>query len=138
MIGPGEADLGHEARHPFLHVRRRHRGRAPAGKRLFHGGALGQREAHQQDAGVRELAAAAAGNRCPDAPRELTRRPRVADPHGMEISGSSPALIMMSKQLDAVRTTLAASQATAITPQDHAEVILDLSTAAQQLLLTSR
>jgi hypothetical protein len=56
----------------------------------------------------------------------------------MEISGSSPALIMMSKQLDNVRTTLAASQATAITAQDHQDVILQLSSAAQQLLLTSR
>jgi len=56
----------------------------------------------------------------------------------MEISGSSPALIMMSKQLDAVRTTLAASQAAAATPQDHQNVILELSSAAQQLLLTSR
>ena len=56
----------------------------------------------------------------------------------MEISGSSPALIMLSKQLDAVRTTLAASQATAATPQNHSDVILELSAAAQQLLLTSR
>ena len=56
----------------------------------------------------------------------------------MEISGSSPALIMMSKQLDAVRTTLAQSQATAASPESHADVILQLSSAAQQLLLTSR
>jgi len=56
----------------------------------------------------------------------------------MEISGSSPALAMMSKQLDAVRTTLAQSQAMAATPENHAQVILELSSAAQQLLLTSR
>ena len=56
----------------------------------------------------------------------------------MEISGSSPAMLMMAKQLEAVRTTLAASQASASTPENHAEVILDLSSAAQQLLLTSR
>jgi len=56
----------------------------------------------------------------------------------MEISGSSPALIMMSKQLDAVRTAIAASQAAAATPQNHSDVILELSSAAQQLLLTSR
>jgi len=56
----------------------------------------------------------------------------------MEISGSSPAMLMMAKQLEAVRTTIAASQATASTPENHADVILQLSTAAQQLLLTSR
>jgi len=56
----------------------------------------------------------------------------------MEISGSSPAMLMMAKQLEAVRTTIASSQAAAATPENHAEVILDLSSAAQQLLLTSR
>jgi hypothetical protein len=69
----------------------------------------------------------------------MTQRAReAADPMSMEISGSSPALIMMSKQLDAVRTTIAASQAAAATPQNHSDVILQLSSAAQQLLLTSR
>ena len=47
-------------------------------------------------------------------------------------------MLMMAKQLEAVRTTIAASQATASTPENHANVILELSTAAQQLLLTSR
>jgi hypothetical protein len=56
----------------------------------------------------------------------------------MEISGSSPAMMMMAKALDSVRTTLAASQASAATPEGHADVILQLSSAAQQLLLTSR
>ena len=45
---------------------------------------------------------------------------------------------MMAKQLDAVRTTLAQSQAAAATPENHAEVILQLSSAAQQLLVSSR
>jgi hypothetical protein len=56
----------------------------------------------------------------------------------MELSASSPALLMQAKQLDAVRTTIAQSQAAAATPQAHADVILQLSAAAQQLLLTSR
>ena len=56
----------------------------------------------------------------------------------MEIPATSPAMLMMAKQLQAVRTTLAESQATAATPQNHAEVILQLSSAAQQPLLTSR
>jgi hypothetical protein len=56
----------------------------------------------------------------------------------MEISGSSPALIMLAKQFEAVRTTLAASQAAAASPQGNADVILQLSSAAQQLMLTSR
>jgi hypothetical protein len=47
-------------------------------------------------------------------------------------------MLMMAKQLEAVRTTLAQSQATAARPENHADVILQLSTAAQQLLLTSR
>ena len=47
-------------------------------------------------------------------------------------------MLMMAKSLDAVRTTIAASQASAPTPEGHAEVILQLSSAAQQLLLSSR
>ena len=51
----------------------------------------------------------------------------------MEIQGNSPALMIQANSLDAVRSTLAAAQQ-AQTPQDHANVILELSTAAQQLL----
>jgi hypothetical protein len=54
----------------------------------------------------------------------------------MEISGSSPALMIQANALDAVRTTLAAAQQ-ATTPQQHADVILQLSTAAQQLMTGS-
>ncbi len=59
------------------------------------------------------------------------------DDPGMEISGNSPALMIQANSLDAVRSTLAAAQQ-ASTPQQHADVILQLSTAAQQLLTTSR
>jgi hypothetical protein len=55
----------------------------------------------------------------------------------MDISGSSPALLLQARALDHIRTTLAASQAAAPTPEAHAQVILELSTAAQQLLLTT-
>ena len=43
---------------------------------------------------------------------------------------------MMSKQLDAVRTTIAASQAAGLDAAESRDVILQLSSAAQQLLLT--
>ena len=46
-------------------------------------------------------------------------------------------MLMMARQLHDVRTTLAASQASAATPENHADVILQLSSAAQQLLLTT-
>jgi hypothetical protein len=54
----------------------------------------------------------------------------------MEISSAanSPALIMQAKNLDAVRSTLDAAQAAPPTPQAQADVILQLSVAAQQLL----
>ena len=55
----------------------------------------------------------------------------------MEIQGGSPALMMQANALDAVRSTLAAAQQ-AVTPEQHADVILQLSAAAQQLLTTSR
>ena len=55
----------------------------------------------------------------------------------MEIQGNSPALMIQANALDAVRSTLASAQQ-AVTPTDHAHVILELSTAAQQLLTTSR
>jgi|tagenome__1003787_1003787.scaffolds.fasta_scaffold18329738_1 hypothetical protein len=55
----------------------------------------------------------------------------------MEIAGSSPALMIQASTLNAVRATLASAQQ-ATTPTQHADVILQLSTAAQQLLTTSR
>jgi hypothetical protein len=55
----------------------------------------------------------------------------------MEIQANSPALMIQANSLDAVRSTLASAQQ-AVTPTDHANVILELSTAAQQLLTTSR
>jgi hypothetical protein len=54
----------------------------------------------------------------------------------MEIHPSSPAMMIQANSLDAVRSTLAAAQQ-AVTPTDHANVILQLSTAAQQLLISS-
>ena len=47
-------------------------------------------------------------------------------------------MMIQANTLDAVRTTLAAAQAAPATPQANADVILQLSTAAQQLLTTSR
>jgi hypothetical protein len=55
----------------------------------------------------------------------------------MEIQGSSPALMMQANALHAVRATLASAQG-ATSPQQHADVILQLSTAATQLLSSSR
>jgi hypothetical protein len=55
----------------------------------------------------------------------------------MEISGNSPALMIQAKSLDSVRSTLAQAQQ-AVTPQQHADVILQLSTAATQLMSGSR
>jgi hypothetical protein len=55
----------------------------------------------------------------------------------MEIDPSNPALMIQANSLDAIRSTLASAQQ-AVTPTDHANVILELSTAAQQLLTTSR
>jgi hypothetical protein len=52
----------------------------------------------------------------------------------MEISGNSPALMIQAKSLDAVRSTMAQAQQAA-TPAD---VILQLSTAATQLMTGSR
>jgi hypothetical protein len=56
---------------------------------------------------------------------------------GMEIQANSPALMIQAHNLDAVRATLASAQQ-ARTPEQHADVILQLSTAATQLLSTSR
>jgi hypothetical protein len=55
----------------------------------------------------------------------------------MEIAASSPALMIQANALSAVRSTLASVQS-ASTPQTQADVILQLSTAAQQLTTTSR
>ncbi len=55
----------------------------------------------------------------------------------MEITGSSPALIMMSKQLHAAQAAVASTQGAPATPQNNVDVILQLSSAAQQLM-TSR
>jgi hypothetical protein len=55
----------------------------------------------------------------------------------MEIQGTA-ALMIQANALDAVRTTLSAAQAAPATQQAQADVILQLSTAAQQLLTTSR
>jgi hypothetical protein len=51
----------------------------------------------------------------------------------MEISGQL-SLIMQANSLQAVRSTMAAAQAAPPTPQGNADTILQLSTAAQQLL----
>ncbi len=54
----------------------------------------------------------------------------------MEIQASA-AMMIQANSLDAVRQTMAsaqAQQAQATTPQQHADVILQLSAAAQQLL----
>jgi len=55
----------------------------------------------------------------------------------MEIQ-ASPALMMQAKYLDAARSTLAQAQAAPASPQAQADVILQLSTAATQLLAGSR
>jgi hypothetical protein len=55
----------------------------------------------------------------------------------MEIQANA-SMMIQANALDAVRTTLAAAQAAPATPQGQADVILQLSTAAQQLLTTSR
>jgi hypothetical protein len=55
----------------------------------------------------------------------------------MEIQ-ASPALMMQAKYLDSVRSTLAQAQSAPADPQAQADVILQLSTAATQLLTGSR
>jgi hypothetical protein len=51
----------------------------------------------------------------------------------MEISGEL-SLMMQANSLQAVRSTMAAAQAAPPTPEGNADVILQLSTAAQQLM----
>lgn len=53
----------------------------------------------------------------------------------MDISGSV-SITLQAKTLDSVRSTLASAQAAPATPQAQQDVILQLSTAAQQLLQT--
>jgi hypothetical protein len=55
----------------------------------------------------------------------------------MEIQANA-SLMIQANTLDAIRTTLSAAQAAPATPQAQADVILQLSTAAQKLLTTSR
>ena len=60
-----------------------------------------------------------------------------ADPRSMEIQANA-ALMIQASNLDAIRTTLSAAKAAPSTAEAQADVILQLSTAAQQLLTTSR
>jgi len=55
----------------------------------------------------------------------------------MEIQASA-AMMIQANALDAVRSTLSATQAAPPTPEAQANVILQLSTAATQLLSSSR
>jgi hypothetical protein len=59
--------------------------------------------------------------------------PPAADHGPMDISGSV-SISLQAKTLDAVRGTLASAQAAPATPQAQQDVILQLSTAAQQML----
>jgi hypothetical protein len=51
----------------------------------------------------------------------------------MEIQAQA-AMMIQASNLDAIRTTLSAAKAAPNTAEAHADVILQLSTAAQQLL----
>jgi hypothetical protein len=55
----------------------------------------------------------------------------------MEIQANA-TMRLQANALDAARDTIAAAQAAPATPQAQADVILQLSTAAQQLLTPSR
>jgi hypothetical protein len=55
----------------------------------------------------------------------------------MEIQANA-SLMIQANTLDAIRTTLSAAQTAPATPQAQTDVILQLSTAAQKLLTTSR
>ena len=55
----------------------------------------------------------------------------------MEIQANA-SLMIQANTLEAIRTTLSAAQAAPATQDAQAAVILELSTAAQQLLSTSR
>jgi hypothetical protein len=55
----------------------------------------------------------------------------------MEIQAQA-AMMIQASNLEAIRTTLSAAKAAPATAEAQADVILQLSTAAQQLLTTSR
>jgi hypothetical protein len=55
----------------------------------------------------------------------------------MEIQAGA-ALMLQANALDAVRSTIAQTQGAPTTPAGNADVILQLSSAAQQLLTGSR
>jgi hypothetical protein len=55
----------------------------------------------------------------------------------MEIQANA-SMMIQANALDAVRTTLAQAQDAPPTPKGHADVILSLSTAASQLMTSSR
>ncbi len=55
----------------------------------------------------------------------------------MEIQANA-SLMIQANNLEAIRTTLSAAQVAPNTQEAQAAVILELSTAAQQLLTTSR
>jgi hypothetical protein len=61
----------------------------------------------------------------------------MADPPRMEIQANA-SMMIQANALDAVRTTLAKAQDAPPTPEGHADVILSLSTAATQLMTSSR
>jgi hypothetical protein len=55
----------------------------------------------------------------------------------MEIQ-ANPAMMLQANVLEAARSTVAAAQAAPATPQGNVDVILQLSSAAQNLMTTSR
>ena len=66
--------------------------------------------------------------------RAALNAPRgAADPTSMEIQANA-AMMIQANSLEAIRTTLSAAQAAPATQEAQAAVILELSTAAQQLL----
>jgi hypothetical protein len=52
----------------------------------------------------------------------------------MEVSMDQAGYALQARALDSVRATLAATRAQPATPEAQADVILQLSTAAQQLI----
>jgi hypothetical protein len=63
----------------------------------------------------------------------LRRAARPADAAGMEITDVA-STSMLAKSLDGVRTVIAQAQSAPSTPEAQASVILELSSAAQNLL----
>ena len=60
-------------------------------------------------------------------------RSAAADRRSMEIQAQA-AMMIQASNLDAIRTTLSAAKAAPATAEAQADVILQLSTAAQQLM----